>query len=68
MFETNKWYNYKNLADTDVRYMLRDDTTENYTRVYVIIAMYGSESINMFAFEDYNKAQNAMSKMVLSEV
>ena len=48
--------------------MLREDTTENYTRVYVIIAMYGSESMNMFAFEDYDKAQNAMSKMVLSEV
>lgn len=68
MFETNKWYNYRNIADTDIRYMLRDDTTENYTRVYVIIAMYGTDLLNMFAFEDYDKAQHAMKKMVDCEV
>lgn len=66
MFETNKWYKYKNLADTDVRYMLREDITENGTRVYVIIAMYGND-VNIFAFEKFEMAQNSMKKLTAIE-
>lgn len=68
MFELNKWYNYKNMYDSDTRYMLCMDTTENFVPVYAIICMYGCDLVNMFAFEDYDKAQSAMSKMVNIEV
>lgn len=65
MFNANKWYYYRNRLDIDCRYKFTQDSIKS-GKVYIILAQYPDNDVQVWAQEDYDTVQQIMRCLTMT--